>query len=96
MYLTNEFSKINTIIILVLERAFPAYDRTLMHKEDIHMALLDPKVRSTSGCTCTGVIITHEHVIAFNTGDSRTLLIDAPNTPNRDDREKAAFVKVKT
>ena len=65
-----------------------------MHKEPIHMALLDPKVRSTSGCTCTGVIITHEHVIAFNTGDSRTLLIDAKNTPNREDREKAAFVKV--
>jgi len=80
----------------LLERAFPAYDRTLMHKEDIHMALLDPKIRSTSGCTCTGVIITHEHVIAFNTGDSRTLLIDAPNTPNRVDREKAAFVKFAT
>ena len=78
----------------VLERAFPAYDRTLMHKEPIHMALLDPKTRSTSGCTCTGVIITHEHVIAFNTGDSRTLLIDAQNTPNREDREKKAFVKV--
>ena len=65
-----------------------------MHKEPIHMALLDPKTRSTSGCTCTGVIITHQHVIAFNTGDSRTLLIDAQNTPNREDREKAAFVKV--
>ena len=34
------------------------------------------KVRSTSGCTCTGVILTHKHVITFNTGDSRTLLID--------------------
>ena len=79
----------------MLERAFPAYDRTLMHKEPIHMALLDPKTRSTSGCTCTGVIITHQHVIAFNTGDSRTLLIDAQNTPNREDREKAAFVKVR-
>jgi len=80
----------------LLERAFPAYDRTLMHKEPIHMALLDPKTRSTSGCTCTGVIITHQHVIAFNTGDSRTLLIDAQNTPNREDREKAAFVKFAT
>ena len=65
-----------------------------MHKEPIHMALLDPKTRSTSGCTCTGVIITHQHVIAFNTGDSRTLLIDAQNTPNRENREKEAFVKV--
>ena len=65
-----------------------------MHKEPIHMALLDPNKRSTSGCTCTGVIITHQHVIAFNTGDSRTLLIDAPNTPNREDRNKKAFVKV--
>jgi len=80
----------------LLERAFPAYDRTLMHKEPIHMALLDPKTRSTSGCTCTGVIITHQHVIAFNTGDSRTLLIDAPNTPNREDRTKKAFVKFAT
>jgi len=60
----------------VLEESFPIYDRQLMHKEDIHRALLDPKVRSTSGCTCTGVIVTHKHIITFNTGDSRTLLLD--------------------
>ena len=60
----------------MLEEAFPIYDKKLMHKEPIHRALLDKNVRSTSGCTCTGVILTHEHVITFNTGDSRTLLLD--------------------
>jgi len=56
--------------------SFPIYDRQLMHEEPIHNALLNPNVRSTSGCTCTGVVITHTHIIAFNTGDSRTLLLN--------------------
>ena len=47
-----------------------------MHKEDIHHKLLDPKIRSTSGCTCTGVFLTPKHVMVFNVGDSRTLIID--------------------
>merc|ERR1711990_847383 len=82
-----------TEIEKLLKTSFPVYDRQLMHEEPIHNSLLNPNVRSTSGCTCTGVIITHKHVITFNTGDSRTLLIDAQNTPNREDREKEAFVK---
>ena len=47
-----------------------------MHEKDIHTKLLNPNVRSTSGCTCTGVLVTPTHVILFNVGDSRTLIID--------------------
>ncbi|CAG5104495.1 Oidioi.mRNA.OKI2018_I69.chr1.g1281.t1.cds [Oikopleura dioica] len=65
----NEFKKL-------VEIQFPKFDVELMHEEKIHKKLLDPKIRSTSGCTCTGVFLTPDHVILFNVGDSRTILIN--------------------
>jgi len=60
----------------LVESQFPKFDVELMHEKDIHNKLLDPKTRSTSGCTCTGVFLTPDHVILFNVGDSRTILIN--------------------
>jgi len=61
---------------VLVEKQFPKFDVELMHEKNIHMKLLDPKTRSTSGCTCTGVFLTPDHVILFNVGDSRTILIN--------------------
>lgn len=60
----------------LVEKQFPKFDVELMHEKEIHNKLLDPKTRSTSGCTCTGVFLTPDHVILFNVGDSRTILIN--------------------
>ena len=65
----NKFKKL-------VEIQFPKFDVELMHEEKIHKKLLDPKIRSTSGCTCTGVFLTPDHVVLFNVGDSRTILIN--------------------
>lgn len=67
---------------LDLGEVFPEWDRELMHKKDIHRKLLDPKIRSTSGCTCTGVLLTPQHIILFNVGDSRTLIINENDVEN--------------
>ena len=60
----------------LVEKQFPKFDVELMHEKEIHNKLLDPKTRSTSGCTCTGVFLTPDHVILFNVGDSRTILLN--------------------
>lgn len=73
-------------IVHLFGEAFPEWDRELMHKKDIHTKLLDPKTRSTSGCTCTGVLLTPHHIILFNVGDSRTLII------NENDKENGMLV----
>jgi serine/threonine protein phosphatase PrpC len=70
------------IFVSVFYSAFPAWDRELMHKKDIHKKLLDPKTRSTSGCTCTGVLLTPQHIIVFNVGDSRTLILNENHKEN--------------
>jgi serine/threonine protein phosphatase PrpC len=73
-------------IEILLRNSFPEWDRELMHEKDIHTKLLNPNVRSTSGCTCTGVFVTPTHVILFNVGDSRTLIID-----ENDERDQVIF-----
>lgn len=63
-------------IVELLKESFPKFDIELLHDDKIHKKLLDPKTRSTSGCTCTGIFLTPDHIIIFNVGDSRTIIIN--------------------